>query len=79
MGITEHYRKRGIKRGLFPGWLSAKSIDLYTKQRLELVRKQRVSKMTGLLINITPGATIVTDLKMKTAITVWKNKVEMVR
>jgi hypothetical protein len=78
MRITEHYRKRGIKRGLFPGWLSTSTINRFTMQKLNQTQRQRISKSTGMLINVCPGMTIVTTLDRKTAITTWKNKVGMV-
>ena len=78
MYITEHYRKRGAKRGLFPSWLSAGTINRFTMQKLNQIQKQRISKSTGMLINVCPGMTIVTTLDRKTAITIWKNRVGMV-
>ena len=75
MRITEHYRKRGIKRGLFPGWLSTSTINRFTMQKLNQTQRQQISKLTGMLINVCPGMTIVTTLDRKTAITIWKNRV----
>ena len=78
MYITKHYRKRGVKRGLFPSWLSTDTINRFTMQKLNQTQRQQISKLTGMLINVCPGMTIVTTLDRKIAITVWKNRVGMV-
>jgi hypothetical protein len=77
MYITDHFRNRGIKRKLFPVWLSPETIDMFAMQKLNQVSKQRISKCTGMLISATPGMTIVTTPDMKTAITTWRNKIKV--
>lgn len=78
MYITDHFRSRGIKRNLFPKWLSTGMINRFVMQKLSQTQKQQISKLTGMLINVCPGMTIVTTLDQKTAITIWKNRVGMV-
>jgi hypothetical protein len=77
LNITNHYQRRGAKRGFWPYWLSIATIDEFTMQQLNQTITQRLSKHKhkgkDMRINLTPNAIIVTDLEGDTAITIYKN------